>query len=323
MRRLSLFCLIAGAFFLPPALATGSEVVNKAEPARAAPADDARLRQIERQLHPVSGDVVVSGANAVLHLGHDFYFLPADEARLVLTEGWGNPPEEADGLLGMVFPAGASFRDDIWGASIRYYADGYVSDSDAASLDLDRMLEALRGDEAALNAERNARGFPATHLVGWAQRPVYDRQRQSVIFARNAHFDGDEENTLHYSIRLLGRRGTLAIDFVGLMSELDETRTAAQRLLAAAEFVPGERYADFRPGRDAIATYGIAGLIAPGVDEMRLPEWKGAGALILLVMLALGGIILSWLKIRSVRRSRSEAPITAYTEMPRPPSASG
>ena len=115
---------VVAAFTLVPAL--------RAQPAPSnEQAMEARIRNINAQLHPVTGDIRIPEANAVLHLGEDYYFLPPNEAQLVLTEGWGNPAEVADGVLGMVFPAGRTFADDTWGAVITYEASGYVSDSDA------------------------------------------------------------------------------------------------------------------------------------------------------------------------------------------------
>ncbi|MEA3033375.1 MAG: hypothetical protein QOH86_1391, partial [Sphingomonadales bacterium] len=55
-----------------------------------------KLKAILDSLHPVSGDVALPAANAVLHLGKDFYYLPPDEARKVIVDAWGNPPRVAD-----------------------------------------------------------------------------------------------------------------------------------------------------------------------------------------------------------------------------------
>ena len=229
-----------------------------------AKAYEAAMKQIAERLHPVTGDVPIPGANAMLRLGEDYYFLPADEARLVLTEGWGNPPEVSNQVLGMVFPAGRSFTDDTWGAVITYDPTGYVSDEDAGSVDYAELLTQLQSGEAELNAERTRQGYPAQHLVGWAQSPVYDSRTHSVVWAQNIQFQGEADNTLNYDIRLLGREGVLSLNMVTVMSKLDETRDAAQRFATAAEFTPGARYADFRQG-DRVAEYGVAGLVAAGV----------------------------------------------------------
>ncbi|HYJ52430.1 MAG TPA: DUF2167 domain-containing protein [Allosphingosinicella sp.] len=321
MRRLSFLVLGALAFFWPATLALGSASTNSAQSTETAAEQEARQLRVQQQLHPVTGDVQIPGANAVLHLGQDYYFLPASEARLVLTEAWGNPPEEADGVLGMVFPAGASLMDDTWGAVITYEAEGHVSDSDAAAIDEDAVLDALRGDEAATNTERAAEGLPAKTLVGWAQRPVYDPRTHSVVWARNIRYADWEENALNYSVRLLGRRGVLSLDIIGYMSQLAETREQARRLAAAAEFVPGERYADFRPRADRAAGYGIAGLIAASVGATMPTEIEPSWLLLpLLVIFAIVGLALFWTRIRGLLSGRGDAPVAAYAETPRPPS---
>ena len=227
-------------------------------------ARDRQLTAILESLHPVSGDVSIPQASAVLHLGKDYYYLPADESRRVLVDGWGNPPRTAEGVLGMVFPAGKTFLDDVWGAVVTYEPTGYVSDEDAAKEDYDALLKQLQEGTEAANPERAQQGYPAQHLVGWAQAPSYDNRSHSVVWARNVSFDGQPENTLSYDVRLLGRNGVLSLNMITGMSKLDETRRAAAKFAAAAEFQPGSRYAEYRPGTDKKAEYGVAGLIAAG-----------------------------------------------------------
>lgn len=319
MRRLSFLAIGFAAFFFSATLATGTALTNSTELSYRSGADEARMLQIQQQLHPVGGDVAVPGANAVLHLGRDYYFLPASEARLVLTEGWGNPPGVADGVLGLVLPAGTSFMDDTWGATITYEAIGHVSDGDAASIDDGALLAALRDNEATVNAEGTAQGYPATHLVGWAQRPAYDRRTHVVTWARDVQFADDPENTLNYDIRLLGRRGVLGVNFITDMSKLAETQQAGQRLAAAAEFAPGARYADFRPSVDRAAEYGIAGMIAASVGAT-LPAKTGLSVLILpsLISVLLAGILLGWRRLTGPSDSRA-MPRAIYRDPARPP----
>jgi len=320
MRLLSLLAFAVAGLFLAETLAVAATTPPDTDLAQAARAQEARVRRIQDQLHPLFGDVEVPGANAVLHLGRDYYFLPANEARLVITEGWGNPPATADGVLGMVFPAGKTFTDDIWGAVVTYEASGYVSDSDAASTNFDALLDSLRGDEAQINAERTQQGFPATHLVGWAQRPAYDVRTHSVVWARNIQFSGESENTLNYDIRLLGRRGVLSLNMVTVMAQLGETREAARQLAGAAEFAPGARYADFQEGTDRVAEYGIAGMIAAGVG-VTLAKKAGLLALILAfgkkgIVLVLAAIALLWRRIRRLFGGGGDAPAASYRETP-------
>ena len=324
MKRSTRLLAAAAAFLLPAILS--AKPATQATPAAAAPSTpearqaQARIDAIQRRLHPVSGDVAIPGANAVLHLGRDYYFLPADEARVVLTEGWGNAPSQADGVLGMVFPAGRTFADDTWGAVLTYEATGYVSDSDAASTDYADLLTQLRTGEEEANAEFQRQGFPARHLVGWAQTPVYDGRTHSLVWARNIQFAGAPENTLNYDIRMLGRSGVLSLNMVTVMSDLADTRMAAQHLANAAEFTTGHRYADYRPGPDPVAEYGIAGLIAAGVG-VTLVKKAGLLALILafgkkiflVVALAVAAL---WRRIKRLFGWKSQEEVAAYEEVP-------
>jgi uncharacterized membrane-anchored protein len=224
-----------------------------------------KAAELMRELHPVTGDVRIAEADAVLHLGEDYYFLPAAEAQKVLVDGWGNPPSSASEVLGMVFPKGKTFMDDTWGAVITFEPTGWVSDEDAQSTDYDELVRQMQSGEEELNAERTKQGYPAQHLVGWAQKPAYDVRTHSVIWAQNVQFSGSPMNTLNYDVRLLGRRGVLSLNMVTTMDKLAETRVAAGKFAAAAAFNPGARYADYQPGTDAKAEYGVGGLVAAGV----------------------------------------------------------
>ena len=222
------------------------------------------LQTLMRDLHPVSDDISIPEADAVLHLGKNYYFLPAEEAKRVLVEGWGNPPETAEDVLGMVFPAGKTFADDTWGAVITFEPSGWVSDEDAKSIDYDALLGEMQSGEDEVNAARTQDGYPPLHLVGWAQPPVYEPAAHSLLWAKNIQFGGQPVNTLSYDVRLLGRRGVLSLNMITDMTKLAETRQAAARFARSATFNNGARYADYRPGEDAKADYGIAGLIAGG-----------------------------------------------------------
>jgi uncharacterized membrane-anchored protein len=325
MKRFSILLALAAAFVLPAALVARPAVPPQSNSA-AVETIEARVARVSARLHPQTGDIRIPGANAVLHLGEDYYFLPADEARLVLTEGWDNPPEATTGVLGMVFPAGRTFADDTWGAVVTFQPTGYVSDSDAAETDYGELLTQMQAGDASVNAERSRLGYPAQHLVGWAQTPVYDSRTHSVVWARNIQFEGVPENTLNYDIRMLGRRGVLSLNMVAVMSKLGETRQAAQRFAAAAAFAPGERYADFQPGTDAVSEYGVAGLIAAGAG-VAVAKKVGLIALILafgkkfiILIIAgialLGGLIRRMFGRKEEEEYHQEAPPAEYAAEP-------
>jgi len=171
--------------------------------------------------------------------------------------------DSASGVLGLVSPAGKAFVDDTWCAVITYEPTGYVTDDDASKEDYDELLSNMKEGVEAANAERTAAGYPAQHLIGWAQAPSYDPGSHSLVWARNVQFADQQDNTLSYDVRLLGRNGVLSLNMITGMSKLAGTREAAAKFARSAEFQPGSRYADFRQG-DKKAEYGLAGLIAAG-----------------------------------------------------------
>ena len=161
--------------------------------------------RFEQSLHKQTGDVAVPGAKATLHLGDRYYFLPAGEAKTVLTKVWGNPPESAENVLGLVLEKGSTVFRNQWGAVITYEDTGYVSDKDAKSEDYDAVLASIREGEGERNEARQKAGYPTIHLAGWAQPPSYDAANHSLIWARDIKFSGQEEDSLNYDVRLLGR----------------------------------------------------------------------------------------------------------------------
>ncbi|MEK6638279.1 MAG: DUF2167 domain-containing protein [Pseudomonadota bacterium] len=224
-----------------------------------------KLNAILKDQHPQSGNVSLAAAKATLRLGDKYYFLDAEESRKVLVDGWGNPPSAADGVLGMVFPAGKTFLDDTWGAVLSYEQSGYVNDEDAKSTDYDELLTTLQSGEAETNEARKSGGYEPLHLVGWAQQPNYNPKNHSVIWAQNIKFGTQSDNSLNYDVRLLGRHGVLSLNLLSSMSKLPEITEAARVFGESASFNEGARYADFNKDTDKIAEYGVGGLVAAGL----------------------------------------------------------
>src|SRR4051812_27902927 len=239
-----LMCGLASAALLAfaiPQLAKAADNAAAPETAEQAAAK-ARLDALQAQLHPQSGTITISGANARLNLGSAYYYLPADEAKRVLSEAWGNPPDAVDGVLGMVFPAGKTFRDPTWGAVIQYEDTGHVSDKDAATQDYDSVLTDMKSGEEEANKAAQEHGYSQSHLVGWAQAPTYDKRTRTLIWARDIKFDNAEGETLNYDVRTLGRTGVLSLNMVDSMDNLGVVRDAAKGLGGTVQFGPGASY---------------------------------------------------------------------------------
>ncbi len=235
-----------------------------------------------------SGEIDVPQAKARLALGDKYYFLGPDDSRKVIVDAWRNPKDAADGVIGMVFAAGATpFDEDSWGAVVSYEDTGYVSDADARKTDYDKVLKQLREGEDQDNEARRKDGFSEIHLVGWAQPPTYDAAHHSLVWARDLHFGDQKEDTLNYDLRVLGRRGVLSLNVVSSMNQTRQIGQAADALQQVTAFDPGSRYADYKQGVDKRAEYGLAGLVLAGAG---LVVAKKAGLLVVALLFLKKGI---------------------------------
>jgi uncharacterized membrane-anchored protein len=115
------------------------------------------------------------------------------------------------------------------------------------------------------NKVRAKEGYPTIELIGWATPPRYDKNTHKMYWAKELKFEGGDENTLNYNIRMLGRRGVLVLNAVAGMNQLQEIEAATPAVLSMVDFQEGHRYADFNASTDKVATYGLAALVAGGV----------------------------------------------------------
>lgn len=223
-----------------------------------------RAQQLVQSLQYSDGKVAIAQAQAHLNLGKEFRYLGAADARKVLEQLWGNPPD-AD-VLGMVVPRGGDLLDDKgWAVVVTYADDGYVSDEDAAKIDYSEMLQEMKDGTEESNAERREAGYGGIDLIGWAEPPHYDAQAKKLYWAKELAFEGSENHTLNYDIRVLGRRGYLSLNAVAGMGEIGQVRAGMQQLLPTVEFDQGARYADYDSSTDKTAAYGLAALVGGGI----------------------------------------------------------
>lgn len=239
------------------------------------------------------GTIALGTGGVQLNVPRGFYFLSAEHARRVIVDAWNNPPTAAEKVLGMIMPSDKTPLDDAWGAVITYDDDGYVSDEDAVKIDYSALLKDMQEGTAQASEERVKLGFPAIRLVGWASPPFYDRHTHKLHWAKELEFGDQAKHTLNYDVRALGRRGVLKINFVAGMEQLDEIKGVIPAVMDMPQFEAGSRYADFVPGVDKVAAYGIGGLIAgkilskAGILAIALVFLKKGW---ILVVLALGGL---------------------------------
>lgn len=216
------------------------------------------------QIKAQSGVIKLPGGLAELNLPPELGYLDAQQTKRIVEDLWGNPP--GDTYLGMIVKDAKDVLSQTGVSAIITYDDsGYISDKDAASINYAEMLKTMQASEAEANKERQARGFQAINLVGWAETPHYDGATNKLYWAKELAVSGDPDHTLNYCIRALGRQGVLELNFVSGIEQLPEVKALAPQVLTAVSFTTGNKYADFNPSTDRVASYGIAALVAGGI----------------------------------------------------------
>lgn len=218
-----------------------------------------RLQEVDASLRYQTGEVPIGSDLATLHLTPAFRYLDPPQAARVL-EAWGNPPGQT--TLGMVFPSDLSpFDEGAWGVVITHVSDGHVSDDDADDVNYDEVLTSMQEDARRNSDERVRQHLQGYTLVGWAERPHYDRANHILYWAKDVDFRGPT-HTLNYAMRFLGRTGVLEMNAIAALPQLPAMRTQMESLRHQVTFRQGNRYTDFVPGTDRVAAYGIGALVA-------------------------------------------------------------
>jgi uncharacterized membrane-anchored protein len=286
-----------------------------AAPEPAAPSEAPSVPQSEAETPPAldtsdphfglnyqQGSFDVGSNLATVTTKQGFSYLDGANARRLLVDLWGNPPQAAEGILGAIVPTDVSLLSpESWAAIISYEASGHVSDDDAASIDYDELLAQMKEEAAANNEERKKLGYDTVDLIGWAEPPHYEQPAHKIYWAKHLRFQNSTSDTLNYFVRALGRQGVLELNVIADMTTLQGVSKQSGDLLAMVDFKPGERYEDFNPETDEVAAYGLAGLIAGGVAAkaglfkgliaILAASWKFIAIGAVAVLGVLGGVI--------------------------------
>ena len=223
-----------------------------------------KAQKLADSLNYQKGEITLKGGLAKIHVPEEFRYLDAKDANTVLSKLWGNPPDSS--TLGLLLPAKVSpLSKEAWAVIITYDEDGYVKDDEAEKMDYDKLIKTMKENTREGSKEREKQGYGAIELIGWATPPRYDKATHKMYWAKELKFGDNDENTLNYNIRMLGRRGVLVLNAVAGMGQLQDIEAAAPAVLAMVDFQEGHRYTDFNASTDKVATYGIAALVAGGL----------------------------------------------------------
>lgn len=194
------------------------------------------------------------GSQATLKIPEGYRFSGVS-GTLKLLELYGNLTSGDE--LGLIAPESLG-----WFVVFEFDPVGYVPDDEKDSLDADEMMAQKKELSEESNRLRQGQGLPQLELVGWAVPPHYDAQTNNLEWGLRLRDEAGEE-TLNYSMKLLGRRGVMDATLVCGAGELDALLPAVRRLMEGFAFREGEGYAEYRAG-DKVAEYGLTALVVGG-----------------------------------------------------------
>jgi uncharacterized membrane-anchored protein len=227
--------------------------------------DTAPKVKIDWQDGPTVGKL---GDLAEIKVPEGYRFAGADGTRkfLELTQ---NPPSGAE--LGVLIPERKENEQagEFWFVIFEFHDIGYVKDDDRDKLDADALLKELQTNTEEGNKERAKHGWPAYNIDGWYKPPFYDVSTKNLTWATHGHAieNGKEDKSVNYSIRILGRHGTMDVDLVLGPEVVSNVLPRFAEVLKGFSFKTGHSYAEFRPG-DKVAEYGLAALVAGGATAI-------------------------------------------------------
>ena len=252
------------------------------------------LDSAEKNTHYQTGNIALSNGVAHLTLPPGFKFIDGKQSQYILEKLWKNLPDP--NVLGLIVKDSFHLNDlrGGWVFMVSYDEMGYVKDDDANKIKYDALLTDLKKDQEEANAERKKAGLDAMHLVGWAANPFYDKQNKVLHWAKAYKTEGEEDTTLNYDIRVLGRKGVLSLNALGTMDQLADVEKNIPAVLKMAQYDKGYKYEEFDSGIDKVAAWTIGGLVAGkilakvGLFAFILKFWK-------IFLVAIGG---GWAAIR-------------------------
>jgi uncharacterized membrane-anchored protein len=202
--------------------------------------------------------------NSTLQLPQGYLFLnPTDTAKLQALQH--NLPGATQYFL-----APEDFR---WQVFFSFSSDGYVKDDE--KIDANALLKSIEANTAEGNKVRREKGWDEMEVVGWQTPPHYDTQTNRLEWAIDGKNVRTNDVVVNFNTRLLGRGGVMSAVLITAPDSLAPSIAEFKGTLNGFEYVPGQRYAEYKPG-DKIAKYGLAALVTGGAAAIAVKTglWK-------------------------------------------------
>lgn len=239
-----------------------------------------------------TGTLPMPGGIYNLTLGENYYAMTGADARWILETVWGNLPDPE--LGGLIFQKGTTPLDEAWAVAVYHYADGHISDDEAAAMDYDAIIQSRKASDAELNRQRREAGIGELTTIGLGGTPGYDAQARALRFSVLLSTTGQMPDILNANAWVLSRHGFALLNVLGTPDQAAEVDAALPGLIKLVSFTEGNRYEDFMPGVDTVAEGGLSALLGGGAAQVGLIA-------LALAFLKKGGIVLLavpfiWLK---------------------------
>jgi uncharacterized membrane-anchored protein len=209
-----------------------------------------------------AGQTAFLGNVAMLSIPAGCQFTDSKGARMLAERLQNLPNPKTLGVVVCVLEDRGTDEPAYWYAEFAFSADGYVKNAADEKLDPNGILEIVRQATLQGNAELRQRGWPTMEVVGWQREPFYDPTTSNATWSLQGR-SSDGSTAINHRVRLLGRRGVLAVNMVASPEDYQGAEAGLTNLIRTTSFVPGERYSEFQEG-DRIAEYGLTALIAGG-----------------------------------------------------------
>jgi uncharacterized membrane-anchored protein len=160
-----------------------------------------------------------------------------------------------------------------WGARFSFKADGYVKDDE--KIDADALLASIKTNTAEANKARRERGWDEMQVLGWQAAPHYDTQTNRLEWAVSGKDLKANTEIVNLNTRILGRGGVMSVVLIASPDSLAAATSEFNSTLSGFAYVPGQRYAEYKPG-DKLAKYGLAALVTGGAAAIAVKTglWK-------------------------------------------------
>ena len=273
--------LVALIALTAPVPASGQQPADREQTIKA-------LQSLAWQRGPTEGRL---GTTATVKVREGQAFLDGPNTRRFLELNQNPPRDNHYTLVG---------EEEAWFAVFYFEASGYVKDDE--KLDPDALLKSMKDTDQAANDERKRLRMPPLHTDGWHVPPHYDLNTRRLEWATRLRTD-EGQQTVNYTIRILGRRGVMRATLVSSPQTLDRDIKDFKTVLTGYDFLPGERYAEWVSG-DRVAEYGLAALVLGGAAAVATKTGfgKAIGKFLIVGVVAAGGAILAFGR-RFFRRS--------------------